>query len=134
MKNANFDPVTMKRIQDFQHGKDKLFEDYPEVTMVRIRDYIQSGIRYGMTDDLVERLNTLNNLRKRAIAFVMETARRQAADDGITIPQKYLDGSALDPVFAPETYRFEEFKIYSWLSWYTKEEEGTFAMGPLFSL
>ena len=128
-----FDPVTLGRIKKFQEGIDELQKR--GVSLATAREYLLSRESDVLSQEDKDLIDELERVRKKSIHFVMEMARREAADDGIEIPSRYLTGDTLEVVFAPETYRYEEFDIFSWFSWYTLTEKADIAMNSkLFRL
>ncbi|MBQ2675095.1 MAG: hypothetical protein IJG07_10530 [Prevotella sp.] len=114
---CNFHMSTLSKIERFREGREELKRKYPDLTMAQVRAYLRG--EGDLPDD---------NCRH------MFYAREQAKKYKLKIPERYLTGESLDVFFAPECYRFYDFRIFSYFSWYEPWEETVLLTGPLFSI
>lgn len=129
---CNFAHSTLGYIREFRQGKDALLRDHPDITLAQVRQYLMG--EGELPEEVRQKVDAMQEVRKDAIAREMSYAKAQARYDGLAIPEKYLTGEMLDVYFSPETYRYYDFWVYSFFSWYEPWEEGMLMMGPLFSI
>lgn len=122
---ARFAPSTVKAIKSFEDGLYVFKKEYPEFPLDLIRKYLEGKVK--LPDDVEKQVNFLQEIRKNAIRYQMEYAKAEAESEGIKIPEKYLTGDALDVYFTENTYRFYDFYVYRFFSWYEPWEEAKFA-------
>ena len=133
MGKTMFVTSTYRAIQQFREGIEKIQKQYPEVTFKEIRDYIQS--KEEIPEEVKEIVDVLEAKREAAIKNEMQYVEAKAHSEGKNIPEKYLNGTALDPVFGPSTYAFSgTFEIYEFFSWYMPDEVAEFAESEVYSM
>ena len=119
-----FAPSTIKAIKSFEDGLYVFKKEYPEFPLDLVRMYLEG--KAGLPDDVKKQVDFLQEIRKEAIRYQMEFAKAEAEAEGIQIPEKYLTGDALDVYFTENTYRYYDFYVYKYFSWYEPWEEAKF--------
>lgn len=133
-KKACFPFSTLRAIEKFRQGKDELEKEFPDLSWDKVRNFLENDITDGIPAVALEKVQHLNSIRKDAIQYRMAYAQDKARLDGIQIPEKYMTGDALDVFFSPEVYRYYDFWVYSFFSWFQPWEEAQLMAGPLFSI
>lgn len=120
----NFAPSTIKAVKLFNTGLEQFKKKNPDISLFKAREYLNG--RLTLPKDTEDEIDNLNGIRKEAIQYQMSYADAQAKSEGITIPEKYITGQALDVYFAESTYRFYDFFVFKYFSWYEPWEEAYF--------
>lgn len=129
---CNFNFSTLHRIERFRKDKDALLRDHPDITLAQVRQYLMG--EGELPEEVCQKIDAMQEYRKAGIEREMHYARAQARYDGLAVPEKYVNGEMLDVYFSPETYRYYDFWVYSFFSWYEPWEEAALLTGPLFSI
>lgn len=129
---CRFAHSTLRTIEKFRKDKDDLLKDHPDITLAQVRQYLMG--KGELPEKVRQKVDEMQEYRKAQIQYEMSYAKAQARYDGLEIPEKYVNGEVLDVYFAPETYRYYDFWLYSFFSWYEPWEEAVLLTGPLFSM
>ena len=113
----DFERSTINIIREYQTNMKSLLSSYPNLDFEAAIKYLQTGEKSAsIPDEVYEKIESLNELRKKAIQNEMRRAAAQAKLKGEELDPKFLDGSDYTFCFNPETYeKYPKFAIYNFV-------------------
>lgn len=113
-----------KTYMDSKEFRTRLESLGKKLNLTVARYYLQSGYKDPMlSDDLYQEIDSISEIRKRAIQREMTHAIAQAELSGVKLSEKTMDGSDLSIGFKKEvTDKVPSLGVYGLFMFYTKDE------------
>lgn len=120
--NINFNRSTLQAAKDFEDRKKQIMQEH-DITQKDIREYL-NGEKMIDDPELKRKIDELEAIREEAISNEMKCVVAKAHRTGIEIPEKYINGKALDPFLEPDLVSFSNyFSVYELFSYYDELEQ-----------
>ncbi|MBQ9279613.1 MAG: hypothetical protein IJ215_00995 [Clostridia bacterium] len=118
----NYSTATLMDIQEFQSGVLNLIKNNA-ISFEEIRAFIMKNDGGGMSETVKQEIMRLQGIRIGAISNEMLPVKAKAARLNRFIPEKYLTGEAMEPVFADALYEeYPALRTYEEFPWYSLTE------------
>ncbi len=113
----DFERSTINIIREFQTNMKNLIADYPNFDFESAIKYLQTGEKSdNIPDEAYEKIEKIDELRKKAIKNEMRRAAAQANLKGEQLDPKFLDGTDYTFCFNPDVYeKYPKFAIYNFV-------------------
>ena len=113
----DFERSTLNIIREFQKNMKSLIATYPNFDFESAINYLKTGEKSeNIPNDAYDKIEKLNELRKKAIQNEMRRAAAQAKLKGEELDPKFLDGSDYTYCFSEETYNeYPKFAVYNFV-------------------